>query len=674
MMNNRYFLNFAIQNIDKHRQAYVPYMVTLCSFVTMFYLLVYLSQSVDPQMVIGESLFDYLLTGAAYVFGAFSIFFLIYCNGFLIRPRTKEFGLLYLFGLSQRHMLLIMVYETLLVFVVSMVTGGVIGVLLSRLMGMILAALVKTPLNITQSISWPGLVVTCVLFVSIMSVILVINIVEIIRSKPVSLLQDIDKYEMAPWKQWALLVVGVICVVYSYSAVISMDSPQRAYASLAQSFIAVIIGTYCLFVSLSVAILQFLVRRPSIYYRTQNFITINWLLNRVRFNGIGLASVSMFSLVMMIVVTMTGVIYLGTEESSKNMYAADVIITVQEQNITSIEQLHRLIDDTVDSIGVSALLVNPHQFLGISLRSTMTGFVYEVQNRTYVGDDSSYLFVLITADQYNALYADNLQLAPGEVAVYSNYLPIPDVFDIADQPYRVVKRLPKLSIANYDLDQLVNAHYVVVHDVSVLQYHARQKNELDAQFPSPIRYRFGLDLYASATQELQAYSSLMTVMADNDVINQTSQYPKSGTSVWSVQSREAEKIIFQSVYGSLYFLGLFLGVLFIMSTALLIYYKQISEGYEDKQRFEIMQRIGMTRDEVRSSVDKHSVFLFFIPLIVAGGHFFIALHMMQYLLELFRIYNVLMLVYVALLTFLLFSIIYVVIYRLSARVYYNIVR
>lgn len=673
-MNSRYFLRLALQNIDKHRQTYLPYMVALSSFVSMLYLLLFLRDNVVASHEINEEVFNYLLSGSAYVFAFFVVVFLIYSNNFLIRPRTKEFSLLNLFGLSQRHLIVIMLYEVVLIYVVSIVFGLLSGVVLSRLMSMVLASFIKTPLLMKQVVDVHNLGITTWVFVGVMCIVFLINSTQIVLAKPISLIQHNEHPKVSQWRQYGLLGLGLVMIGFAYWSIITIDSSQRAYAALAQVLLAIIIGTYFLFVSLSVTVLTILAKRPNVYYRSNNLIIINGLLNRIRINGVGLASVSVFSWVIMAMVSISAVIYFGANESVQKMYAADVIVTIQEHNIQSKERLFARISEVIADEGVESEYFMPYTFLSISSMQSGDTFTYEENNRTFVGDIASHYMVMITAREYNELYDESLQLAPDEVAVYSSYLPLPETFTLQGITYRVVARLPQLSITNYDLVQLVNAHYLVVHDDSVLSMHEKNKYILNNERPSPIRYRIGINLNGTAAQELAVFRSLQKMLAEDDVITRIQRYPNQFIEIVNMQSRQSEKMVFEAVYGTFLFLGLFLGMLFTVSTALLIYYKQLLEGYEDKQRYEILQRIGMTRDEVRTSVDQQVILMFFIPLVVAAVHFVISLHQIRYLLELFRIQSATLVITAGIGTLLMFSLIYLVIYRVSARVYYHIVR
>jgi putative ABC transport system permease protein len=673
-MNSRYFVRLALQSIDKHRQTYVPYMVAVSSFVSMFYLLLFLRDNVIATQDINATVFNYMLSVAVYAFGFFVVVFLIYSNSFLIRPRTKEFGLLYLLGLTQRHLLVIMAYEVVITYSVSIVFGLVSGVVLSRLLSMILSALIKVPVMMQQIIDLTSIGVTAGLFLGVMCIVLVINMTQIISAKPISLIRHTNPPKASIWRQYILLLGGIVSTGYAYWSISSIDSPQRAYELIASIVLAILIGTYCLFVSLSVTVLQILSRRPTVYYQTKNLIIINGLLNRIQFNAIGLASVSMFALLILTMVSMAGVIYFGANESVQKMYAADIIVTIQEYNIESKKELHERIDQEVAAQGIKAQVSESYVFVSLSAQQSGNSFTYDEQNRSFVGSPTSHYIVLITVNEYNSMYGESLVLAPNEVAVYSSYRILPDTFALQGITYRIVKRLPQVSIANYDLEQLVNAHYVVVHDESVLQTHALLKFQQNADHPSPLRYRMGMQLTGSESQKLATYHAIESLLMTNPVISRVQQFPNPYVDIVHIQSRQAEKMIFEAVYGTLLFLSLFLGVLFMMSTALLIYYKQLSEGYEDKARFEILQRIGMTRDEVRMSVDKQIVVLFFIPLLVASIHFIISLHLIKHLLELFRIENQQLMLSAAVITLMIYSIMYLIIYRVSARVYYTIVR
>ncbi|MFZ9858003.1 MAG: hypothetical protein ACO3F2_06685 [Roseiflexaceae bacterium] len=456
----------------------------------------------------------------------------------------------------------------------------------------------------------------------------------------------------------------------------SVDSPQRAYDLMSSIVLTIIIGTYCLFWTLSVIITRILEQRPAFYYRTNNFIIIiiNGLLNRIRHNAFGLANVSMFALLILTIVSMSAALYMGVNESVRKMYAADIVLTFQDYNVRSKSILQERVLQVASSQGVDATIIEPYVFLSLSMEQRNNSFTYEAQNRVFVGRPTSQYFVLVTAKEYNKLYGESLSLEPGEVAVYSSYRQLPDTFELQGSTYRIVKRLPVLSIAKFDLPQIVNAHYMIVHDHSVLEMYEQSRYLQNELYPAPIRYRMGINISGTEEQQLATYNVLQEIMRTDEVIIQEQRFPNPFVTVVNAQSRQAEKISFEAAYGTILFLGLFLGVLFIFSTALIIYYKQLSEGYEDKTRYEILQRIGMTRDEVRVSVDKQIMLVFFIPLIVASVHFGMSIQLIEYLLELFRIESTQLLVVSSISTLLVFSVLYLLIYRVSARVYYNIVR
>lgn len=673
-MNSRYFLRLAIQSIEKHRQTYLPYMIAVSCYVAMFYLLIFLRDNLVVTQSINATVFEYVLSIFAYAFGIFVLLFLIYSNNFLILPRTKEFGLLYLFGLSQRHLLIIMFYEVAITYIISILFGLTVGIVMSRLMSMVLSAMVKIPLMLQQLVDLSNILTTVGLFLGVMGIVFIINIIQIVRAKPISLMHKLIQPKLVSWHHYVLLTIGILCIGYAYWAIISLDSSQRAFNLMVQIVFAIVVGTYSLFVSLSVTILRLLVQRPTFYYRQSNFIVLNGLLHRIRHNAVGLASVSIFAFLILSIVSMAGVIYFGANESIQKMYAADVIVTVQEYNLRSKDELYTQLTEVVTSQGMNAKVVDEYLFFSVAAVQNQRSFTYQPQNQIYVGESMSHYFVLVTVDEYNRIYNQSLQLAPGEVAVYSSYVPLPDEFELQGLTYQVVQQLPPLSIANYDLEQLVNAQYVIVHDRTVLEAHERMKFVQTADFPAPIRYRIGINIAGTEEQELEVYNAIKDFLATTDVISREQQFPNNYFDIASLQSRQVEKIAFEIIYGTLLFLSLFLGVLFLMSTALLIYYKQLSEGYEDKTRYEILQRIGMTHDEVRRSVDKQIVVLFSIPIVVSGVHFVMSLHLIEYLLELFRIENLLLLMWASVTIFFVFCIVYLIIYRVSARVYYNIVR
>jgi putative ABC transport system permease protein len=673
-MNNRYFLTLALQNISKHRQTYVPFMLVLTCFVGMYYILLYINESITPQLVLGVDVYTYLIRGAVLIFSLFAVSFLVYANGFLMRPRLKEYGLLYLFGLSQRHMMVIMLYELLFTFLIAISVGLFSGMLLSRLTSMILASFVKTTMMISQSISLSSVMWTVILFGGIMIVFMIINIIQINRASTVTLIHSSSPLPQSSLVTWLLLLCGIVVMVYGYSIAVTVDSSQKAYISIAPVLISFIIGTYCLFHALSIVIVRLLINTPTIFYKNLNMIVLNGLLHRIRDNATGLASVSMFSYIVLLIVVLCAVLYIRTEESMTNLYVADIQISVHIQNVESLDHVLSKIEQTLKQVGVTGTIVLPHKYLSFTTKSRGAEHDYEVENRTFAGDAQSHYIVMFTEEEYASIYGKKFELLPNEVVVLSSYLPLPDSFTIAGESYVVKERLMDLSLAQYDLNQLINAHYVIVHDMSTLELHSRMKAELDERFPAPIRYRFGINLTGTQLQKLQAADAIQALFTSGAVFDAKQPSPNTTSQVFTIQSRQSERIVFDTVYGTLLFLGLFIGFLYVISATIIIYYKQISEGYVDKRRFEILQQIGMSRDEVRASVNLQVVILFFIPLIVAGINFVMSMRMIHHFLGLFRVDTLSVLIAIACITFFSFSLMYSIIYRVTAKVYYDIVR
>lgn len=657
-MNSRFLLQLAIQSIHKHRQTTVPYIFTVSSYSAMCYLLLWLNQNSVHASMPGEDVFAYLLNGAAIILAVFVCIFLVYSTNFWLQPRAKEFGLLNLFGLSRRHLVAVITYEIFIIYGIAVICGVFIGIALSQLMNMILSAIIKVPLVVDQYISPQSLLTTLAVFVVVMLVIMIKNTFFILKTQPISLFRHVEPQSVSRIRQLIPFVLWVVCFGYAYVRIALVDSPQSAFGVVAAVMLAIVIGTYCFFMTLGYFIRMLVTFRPEVYYQANYFIVLNGLLNRVRVNAISLASISIFGFIILILISMSAVIYFGADESVTKMYAADTVITANVQDDLAQSQLYARVDEVLAREQVSGEYVMPLTYVSMSMIQSGDSFQVEPQDRVYVGNDLSHYFVLITQDQYNALYKESLMLQDGEVAVYSSYLPLPETFYLDNVAYRVVKRLPYLSIAQYELTQLVNIHYLVVNDYSVLQMHQQP-----GSFLRSIRYRFGLNLVATAQQKIAVYEALQK----NLPINQENQ-------TFIIQSRQAEKVVFESVYGTLFFLGLFLGSVFIMSTALLIYYKQIAEGYEDKVRYEILQRIGMSHREVQINVDKQIVVFFSLPLIIAGINFVAVLPLFMQLLALFRIQDITLLVSAVTMALLIFTLIYFVIYRYSARMYYNIVR
>lgn len=594
------------------------------------------------------------------VVAIFSAVFLLYTNSFLIKRRKKEFGLFNVLGMEKKHLARIMMYETIYIAVISISAGLIGGIVLSKAMFLLLLKLLRFEVQMGFEISGSAIVFALLLFGTIFFLTLLSNLRQVHLAKPIELLKGGQVGEREPKAKWLLTLSGLASMGTGYYLALTAESPIAALTLFFVAVILVMIGTYCLFTAGSIALLKLLRKNKSYYYRPNRFTTVSGLMYRMQRNAVGLANICILSTMVLVTLSTTVALFVGVEDVLKTRYPRDIVISS-----------YGITDEYIDNLGatVAQVLENHNLVMQDPMEYRMLSFVGIAQGNEFLTDEPSLnispsrlkTLCFIPSEDYSGLTGEEVQLAQDEVLLYSQGADYEyESLSVLGRTFSVRKQLNELpAVTEWDIS---GRHFLIVKDMDVVEemYHAQA--DVYGEHGSKLTYHLQFDFPGDVSEEgeIAFYKDLR------------SSLPSGGVSRY-IESREAVKDEFYSLYGGLFFLGLFLGILFIMGTVLIIYYKQITEGYEDKERFAIMQKVGMSREEVKRSIRSQVLTVFFLPLIVATVHISVAFPFITKLLAVFSLRNTLLFATCTGGTVLIFALFYGLVYHRTARVYYRIV-
>lgn len=602
----------------------------------------------------GDSL-KAMLSFGNWIIAIFSAIFLFYTNSFLIKRRKKEFGLYNILGMEKRHILKMLSLETTAVFFISLVLGLLGGILLSKLMFLVLLKLLQFSVPLDFSISGSSVFYTCLLFAAIFLITLLFNLGQIHIAKPIELLKGGQQGEKEPKTKWVLAVAGVLLLGAGYVMAMTVQKPLSALAEFFVAVIFVILGTYALFTAGSIAFLKILRKKKSYYYQPKHFTNVSGMIYRMKQNAVGLANICILSTIVLVTLSTTVCLYVGEDDILKSRYPREVQVSMSNLSDEDDQAFNSFIEQQAHQLSCPA-----DNFL--SYRSA--GFAAQKKGNTFTADISQHMssdecvLSVITADQYNRLENASVSLNDGDALAYSKKDINGDV-DLFGKPYHIVEKLKEFKLEDMD-SEVVDTYYFVVKNEAAVQ-DMISSLPTDQQKACFLTSSIGFDLSGSRSDIVHAADQFSSIVR--------SKYTDAG-----IESREEDRQSFLSVYGGLFFLGIFLGVLFLMATVLIIYYKQVSEGFEDKERYEIMQKVGMSQREVKKSIHSQILMVFFLPLVVAMIHIAFAFQMITKLLVLFSMKNVLLFFICTIGVILVFACVYTSVFLLTAKSYYRIVR
>lgn len=651
-----FYWKLAFTNLKGNRRVYLPYLLSSVGIIMMFYSINALGQGIDQGALYGGTTVASMMGLGVFVIGLFAVLFLFYTNSFIIKRRKKELGLYNILGMEKRHIAHILFRETLLIAVCSLALGLGLGIVFSRVLFWLLGLLLGTNLAVAFVIPVSAITSTLGLFGLIFLLTLCYNLLQVKLSKPIELLHGGETGEREPKAHWFLAVLGALLLGTGYTMAVTIQDPLSALVFFFVAVILVILGTYLLFITGITAMLKLLKKNKRFYYKTNHFTAISGMLFRMKQNAAGLASICVLFTALLVTVSTTFSLYTSMDGLLRARYPRNVLVSVCDANQEAKDMVRSAVNQKSQELGLA--LENVVDREGWNITTARVGNTLHTQE---VSLETCAVVNIFTQSEFERFSGQQVDLAENQVLLFdpANTFPEEDTLHIDDKTYEIVPSdyvMPEAST----LAQIYEMYYLVVRDETVVENILAPSGS--DTFPI---YSYDFDVAGGDPEDIAALrEALGTVDFSGPGVEYAALLFED-----SATSRQS----FMELYGGLFFLGLFLGVLFLLGTALIIYYKQVSEGYDDARRFNIMQKVGMSHKEVKQSIHSQILLVFFLPLVMAVLHLAFAFPMLEKILLVMGLANTQLILLSTLGCVAVFAVAYLIIYALTARTYYNIV-
>ncbi len=667
-MKTGFYPRLALTGIRKNRTMYLPYFLTCVLMVAVYYILSFLGKLELMEHMSGGDSLQFTLNLGSYVIAIFSVLFLFYTNSFLIRRRKKEFGLYNVLGMHKRNIARILLWETLMVAFASLTCGLAIGIALSKLSELVLVNLVGGDVTYSFFMDFPSMWQSAALYGAIFLLIFLNALRQLHFSNPAELLRSENVGEKPPKANWLLGLLGVIILGCAYCLAVTIEDPLEAMVWFFVAVIMVIVSTYLLFISGSVLLCKILQKSKRYYYKPRHFVSVSSMAYRMKRNGAGLASVCILATMVLVMLSSSTCMYFGVEDSLQSRYPRQITARIdfsspERMNEENLSELRVSLLGAAEKAGAEVeniLDYRQAQVYGLFCNGELQ-LDQNALNHFEVDSFSDVAAIyLVPLDDYNRMMGTREVLADDEAMVYLYRMAdLPDKLRIADREYTVVKRLDNFFGSGVMTDVLPKV-YVVVKDPAAL-------TEVLGSYVGVYNlcWYFGFD--PDADKQDAVYEAVRETLRDLAIKDQNDFY------CYSLDDREEVRDDFYGTYGGLFFIGIMLSLVFLVATVLIIYYKQLSEGYEDQTRFDIMQRVGMTKTEISKSIHSQMLTVFFLPLLFSALHLAFAFPMIRKMLLLFDLNNLPLLLLTTGISIGCFALFYMIIYRTTSNAYIGIV-
>lgn len=674
---NRLYLRLAWSNLKNSRQFYLPYVIAGMLSAMMFYTMCAIQGNDGLSKMRGGSSVQIVLYFGVVVVGVFVSIFLFYTNSFIMKRRKKELGVYNILGMEKIHVAKIMAWETVFSFLIAVGGGLITGIVFQKLLTMFLYRLTGLEAAIPFYISGWGCLHTAEMFGAIYVCILLYNLMQIRLSNPVELLHSGNTGEREPKTKIIQAVLGILCIVTGYYIAITTDNPVKAVSLFFVAVMLVIVGTYFLFNAGSIAFLKLLRKNKRYYYQTRHFTTVSGMIYRMKQNAVGLANICILSTMVLVVISMTVCMYAGIEGELKTQYPAELeLIFYDPDGQQDAQAFDRMADEIECVIKENGRVITGKQkgsYVGTAV--AMTGNKITALDRSAMDFSNMYVLEIMTKDGFEEYMQETIPDIPdGSVAVMMDSVYEQDTIVMGNTEYPVEQSM-KFPIRDAVSEFVGGSVILIVKDENALENMRKQLAAMETEAYGEERtvdltYVMNFDMSGSGEEKIACANAVRERVSEwqNDETN-----PKTMRLDCNVISRAEGHIDYETSNGGLLFLGLFLGSMFLMITVLIIYYKQISEGYEDKERFAIMEKVGMSNEEVKATIRSQVRMVFFLPLATAACHLAAAYPMLKKLLALVSLYNGTLFAWCLAGTVLVFGLIYLAVFIITSKSYYKIV-
>ena len=668
-MNSLLYAKLAKTNLSKNRQNILPYLLSCIGTVIMFYIMSTLAVSDGFKKMIGEAAIQEVMQFGVYIIGLFAVIFLIYSNSFLTKRRKKEFGLFQILGMEKKHLAKVLFFESLYLWILSVGAGILLGILCYKLLFLVLLKLTRLQGTIHFAFNWKALGNTVVLFAVIFLINYLKSLQQIHAAQPIELLHGEQEGEREPKTKLLTALIGLICLGLGYYLALTCQNPMEALGKFFGAVLLVMAGTYCLFSAGSIALLKLLKNNKRYYYQTRHFTSISGMLYRMKQNAMGLANICILSTGVLLVISTTSCLWFGMQEIIQTRFPHQIAVEVNDSLVSANGGGISLTKEEIDALReqINGYLENQQAAKRYERDETYwlamaenkedrVGLTTEVKGFA----DGLSLTEFMEASEYKRMTGQAANLKPGQVLVLTTKEK-PYGYDTIRFGDAVSCEVKHMENAQEDTVESTN----VVYDTRIIVFADREEARaayvaVTGKTPAGYSWNYQIDLMGDAKQQIQIGQGI------RDIVDQAhcDGY---------VEVREDNKDSLYKMYGSIMFLGIFVGTLFLMGAVMIIYYKQISEGFDDRKRFQIMQKVGMSRQEVRQTIRAQVVTVFFLPLAVAILHTVVAFPVTRQLMTMMNFPDSGIFLVATAVTIVAFAMVYLIVYTITARAYYKIV-
>lgn len=665
-MKRFFYPTLAWQNLCRNKSIYLPYLLAGAIIVSLFYSLGSMVQMIMNSD--GSATMALMLNISRWVCGIISLPVLFYINSFVVKCRRREFGLYSILGMEKRHIAHVMLWEVLYTSVVSIAGGVLGGALFSQLLFLLLQRMASMPVELTFAIPLSAVGSTLLVYALAFLIVYLYDVAGIARSQAVELLQSKSAGEREPRSRWAFALLGTVALCVGYGLAVTVKNGSDALTCFLPAVLLVICATYLLFTAGSIVVLKLLRRNRRFYYRPQNFISVSGMLYRMKQNAVGLANICILSTCVLVTLSSTVSLFIGQEDIINRRYPREIMLSTPARTEADLQTLEQYSEEFIGRFAAQPGLqrINPVSFNRFRLPVSQQGDRF-VPARHYGGEN--YGLEMMTLADYNRIVGIHLTLDAGEVFVaVTAGASLGDTFTIGERSYRIAGEVDRVDVvaeggAGLELLVVVPSFddLLDLRDLANATYTEGQRWYVDANvlfdLPDTLTSQQKTDFSNQMIDSLRKLDHPLLLQLETLLID----------------SRSTARTSFFELYGTLFFVGIFFIALFLLATVLIIYYKQITEGYEDRDRFRIMQNVGLSDAEVRSTIRRQVLMVFFLPLGMAGLHIAAAFPALCKLLQGFNLYNVPLFFFCTLGALAAFVLFYLATYILTARTYYRIV-
>ncbi len=670
-----FYPRLAADGIRKNKRMFIPFILTCAGMVMMFYIIMYLAVSSVLDPIIGVETMRQMFALGSWVIAVFAAIFLFYTNSFLIRRRKKEFGLYNILGMGKRNIARILFWETLIIAVVSIALGLVAGIAFSKFAELGMVNVMHGEVTYDLSVSGSAVVRSLQVFGVIFFLLLLNSIRQVRFSSAVALLRSENTGEKPPKGNWLFGILGVVLLAAAYYLAATIENPVAALFVFFVAVIMVIVGTYLAMISGSVLFCRLLQKKKSYYYKPNHFVSVSSMVYRMKRNGAGLASICILATMVLVIMASTACLYFGEEDAINSRYPRDIDLEFRFDELSDfsderIQTLQDGVSEELEARGVTP--ENAYCYRSANLYGVVRDDGVEV-NSALISEaeaiNSSYLFYFVPLADYNAVMGTNETLADGEALLYS-YRTDFDSDQISfrgGESFHVKKKIDAFTGSGDTAMDMLSSLMLVIPDLETGLQQIDSIANYNGSKLLQMKWICNFDTEMDTEGQIRLYHALTDTFT-NDAVKEKLGYTAVYTS-----SQDFEREDSYSLFGSLFYLGMILSLVFLLATVLIIYYKQISEGYEDQARFAIMQKVGMTKREIRKSINSQLLTVFFFPLLLAAIHMCFAFPIVRKLLLMFNLSNVALFAATTGISLFVFAVFYTIVYRLTSNAYYKIV-